>query len=112
MARLIPPASCPRILVLVVAAEPELPVCSFVPPHGRAVKDSVVAHQELQAAPGRRVDVIDGVAVSCEGAEAGALGEVSDGVGAGRPGVLLDNRWQRTWPRQKAASHRCDRRGT
>src|SRR3954454_21598095 len=105
MARLIPPASCPRILVLVVAAEPELPLCSFVPSKGCAVEDSVVAHQELQAAPSRRVDVIDGVAVSCEGAETGALGEVPDGVGAARPGVLLDDRWQRTWRRQEAAAH-------
>src|SRR5512132_2910005 len=78
-------------LVLVVPADPELPVRALVAALRCVVEDRVVAHQELQSTPRRRVGVVDDAVASYERAEAGALGEVTGDVGARRPGVLLDD---------------------
>src|ERR687898_2099886 len=80
--------------VLVVPAEPELPRLALVAALGGVVEDRVVAHEELQAAPRRRVRVVHVTLVAHERAEAGALREVADRVGAGRAGVVLDDRRQ------------------
>src|SRR4029450_10918084 len=63
--------------VLVVPADPELPRLALVAALRCAVEDRVVAHDELQSAPRRRVRVVDGAVISHERAEAGALGEVT-----------------------------------
>src|SRR5688572_12286492 len=44
-------------VVLVVAAEPDLPRLPLITSLGRPIKDRVVAHQELHSAPGCRVGV-------------------------------------------------------
>src|ERR1051325_5783018 len=47
------------LFVFVVAADPELEPVSFIAAFGRAVEDPVVAHQELDAAAGGRVGLVD-----------------------------------------------------
>src|SRR5262245_3287441 len=80
-------------VVLVVPADPELPGRALVAALRCVVEDRVVAHEKLQAAPRRRVRVVDGAVVPYEGAEPRALGQVTDDVGPRRSGVLGDNRW-------------------
>src|SRR5512133_4156809 len=81
-------------VVLVVTADPDLPLVSFVAALGRVVEDGVVAHQELDTAACRRVGVVNGVVDACEGAEPKKLGEVAKEVGAARVCVVLSDRWQ------------------
>ena len=57
-------------LVLVVPADPYLGFVGFVPSLRCAVEDSVVAHQELEAAGRRPVGLVDGAVVEDEDAEA------------------------------------------
>jgi hypothetical protein len=59
--------------VLVVPADPELPVFALVAAVGCVVEDGVVGYEKLESTPCCRVGVVDGVVVSCEGAEPGAL---------------------------------------
>src|SRR6187401_3502437 len=76
------PGAQPPGSVLVVAAEPELPVVrAFGAALRGVVEDRVVAHQELQAAPRGRVRVVDHAVLEHERAEAGALGHVTGGIG-------------------------------
>src|SRR5215212_3302019 len=58
-------------LVLVVPADPELPILALFAAPGCMVEDRVVAHEELQTAPGRRVGLIHSAVVVDERAEAG-----------------------------------------
>src|SRR5918994_1819537 len=84
------------VLVLVVAADPQLPILfALRTTLRRVIEDRVVRHDELQSTPRCRVRVVDLVAVADEGTEAWALGEVADGVGARRTGVVLDDRRER-----------------
>ena len=76
-----------RVAVLVVAADPQLEPLTLLPAFGSPVKDPVVAHQEFDPATGGRIGVVDGPVVQDEGAEAEALGQVSDDVGAGLPRI-------------------------
>src|SRR5918994_5697692 len=81
------------VLVLVVAADPKLPILfALGTTLRRVIEDRVVRHDELQPTPRRGVRVVDLVPVAGEGAEARALGEVADDVGARRTGVVLDDR--------------------
>src|SRR6476660_4336321 len=90
-----------RRFVSVVSADPELPILALVAPLRRVVEDRVVRHDELQPAPGRRVGVVDVLAVPDERAEPRALREVPDDVGPRRTGVLLHDRWERV-PQRRA----------
>src|SRR5262249_20364827 len=74
--------------VLVVAAHPAHGLVAFVAALGRAVKDRVVAHQELGAAGVAGVAVVEGAALARERAEPVSLGEIALEVGPGRPRVL------------------------
>src|SRR6266850_4023473 len=78
--------------VLVVPADPELPLFALVAALRCVIEDRVVAHEKLQSTPRRRVRVVDGVVVAYERAEPGALGEVTSDVGARRACVVLDDR--------------------
>jgi len=49
-----------RVVVLVVAADPELKPIALVAAFRRTVEDPVVAHQELDSAVRSRVGVVDG----------------------------------------------------
>ena len=69
-------------VVLVPALDPHLEPLALVATPRRAVEDSVVGHQELDAATGGRVGLINGLAVKREGVEAVAFGQVADEVGS------------------------------
>ena len=77
--------------VLVVAAEPELEPIVLVAALRRSVEDRVVAHQELEPAPPGRIGLVDDSVIQDEGAETGALRQVSGDVGSARAGVALDD---------------------
>src|SRR5438874_6549143 len=70
-------------VVLVVAADPELPSLALIASLRRPVKDPVVGHQELDPATGRRVGLIDDAVLAAEGGEAEQLGQVAVDVRAG-----------------------------
>src|SRR6266566_9736941 len=78
-------------VVLVMAANPELEPIGLVATFRRPVKDRVVAHQELDPTPPGRIALVDGPAIQDEGAEAGALRQVSHDVGAARAGIAIDD---------------------
>src|SRR3989442_14308031 len=81
-------------VVLVVAADPELEPIGLVATFRRPVKDRVVAHQELDPTPPGRIALVDGPVIQDEGAEAGALRQVPDDLGAARAGIAIDDRRQ------------------
>jgi hypothetical protein len=81
-------------VVLVVGADPELEPIALVAAFRRPVEDRVVAHQELDPASSGRIGVVDDPVVQDEGAEALALGQVPDKVGAGLAGVAAGDRRQ------------------
>src|SRR5829696_8348897 len=62
------PSVASLAVVLVVAAEPELPCVALVTALGHPVQDRVVAHQELDPAPGGRIGLVDDAVLECEGA--------------------------------------------
>src|SRR5690242_11221213 len=66
-----------RESVLVVAAEPQLPVRAFVATLRRVIQDRVIAHQEFEAAPRGRVRLVHDAVLEDERAEARALGHVA-----------------------------------
>src|SRR5687768_9687653 len=72
-----------RVVVLVVPTDPQLEPVALVTALRCAVEDRVVAHQELVPTSLSRIGLVDGVIVQDEGAEARALGQVPDDVGAG-----------------------------
>src|SRR5215472_18895305 len=75
-------------VVFVVAAQPAHGLIAFVAALGRAVKDRVVAHQELGAAGVAGVAAVEGAALARERAEPVSLGEIALEVGPGRRRVL------------------------
>src|SRR5260370_1392091 len=81
-------------VVFVVAADLELEPVALVAAFRRPVEDRVVAHQERDPAARVRIGVVDGAVVESEDAEAEALGQVPDDVGAGLPRVTGGDRWQ------------------
>src|SRR2546429_3353431 len=81
-------------VVFVVAADPELEPVALVAAFRRPVEDRVVAHQELDPAAPGRIGLVDVAVVQNEDAEAEALGQVPDDVGAGLPRVTGGDRWQ------------------
>src|SRR6266508_2134596 len=83
-----------RWLVLVVPADPELERIALVAAFRHPVEDPVVAHQELDPARPGRIGVVDGPVIQDEGAEALALGQVPNYVGAALAGIALGDRRQ------------------
>src|SRR5215218_4687565 len=88
------PAGSVSPSVLVVAAQPEDLLAFFVAAHGGAVQQAVVAHRRLEPAGRRDVRPVDGALGLDVRAQPRPLGDVVGDVGAARPGVLLDGRWQ------------------
>ena len=80
-------------LVLVVPADPELPILALFAAPGCMVEDRVVAHEKLQSTPRRRVRVVDAVVIMYEGTEPRAFSQVTNDVGPRGTGVVLDDRW-------------------
>src|SRR5215472_15932797 len=66
------------VVVVLVAADPQLEGVALVPAFRRPVEDWVVAHQELDPARPGRVSLVDGPALQDEHAEAEILGQVPD----------------------------------
>src|ERR671930_675437 len=81
-------------LVLIVPADPDLPVLALVAALRCVVEDRVVAHQKLDPAARRRVRVVDGAVVAYERAEPKQLREVANEIGARRAGVVRGDRRQ------------------
>ena len=75
-------------------ADPHLKRIAFVAAFRSAVEDPVVAHQELDPASPGRIGVVDGAVIQDEAAEALALGQVPDEVGATLTGIALGDRRQ------------------
>src|SRR5918994_2152442 len=89
-----PPNRASLASVLVVATDPQLEPVALVTALRCAVEDGVIAHQELVPTSLRRIRLVDDSVVQNEDAEAGALGQVSDDVGAGVGGVTAGDRRQ------------------
>src|SRR5438128_11685557 len=66
--------------ILLVPAKPELGRVGFVATLGGAVEDWVVPHQELQPTGRGGVGVVHSAVVTDEGAEARALGQITDNI--------------------------------
>jgi hypothetical protein len=81
-------------VVLVVAADPELEPIVLVAAFRRPVKDRVVAHEKLKPTPPSLIGLVDDPIFQGEGAEAGALRQVPDDVGAARAGIEVNDRRQ------------------
>src|SRR3954453_9580763 len=80
--------------VLVVAANPGLEGLALVASLRRAVEDRVVAHQELDAAEGGAVGLVDGAVLERERAHGRDLRDVLGEVGSARVGVVTRDRRQ------------------
>ena len=89
-------------VVVVMAADPELEPIVLVAAFRRPVKDRVVAHQELEPTPPGLIGLVDDPVFQGEGAEAGALRQIPDDVGAARAGIAVDDRRQE--PEARACS--------
>ena len=74
-------------VVLVMAADPELPSLVLIAALRRPIEEPVVGHQELDPPTGRRVRLVDGPVLEREDGEAEQLGQVPVDVRAGRRGV-------------------------
>src|SRR6185503_8917209 len=81
-------------VVFIVAADPELEPVALVAALRRPVEDRVIAHQELDPAAPGRIGLVDIAVVQSEDAEAEALGQIPDDVGAGLSRVAGGDRWQ------------------
>src|SRR5580704_3652284 len=80
--------------ILVMAADPGLERFALAAPLRRPVEDRVVTHQELDPAACRRIGLVDGAVLDCEGAHRRRFGEVSGDIGSGRGRVLSHDRRQ------------------
>src|SRR4051812_8676052 len=81
-----------RVLVLVVAPQPEDLLALLLAPQRRAVQQPVVAHHRLEAAGGAHVRPVHHPVRPDVGAEAGALRDVAGDVRPAGDRVLLDGR--------------------
>src|SRR5271163_540442 len=76
-------------------AQPYLERVALVAALWRPVEDWVVAHQELEPASPGLVGLVDEPVIQDEHAEAWALSQIAEYVGAGFARVVLDDRRQR-----------------
>src|SRR5204863_9137304 len=90
-----PPLNLPvpgRVLVLVVAPQPEDLLALLLPPDRRPIEQAVVPHHGLETAGGGHIGAVDGAVGSDVRAEARTLRDVAAGVDAASARVLLDDR--------------------